>query len=58
MLGVPEGEGGVAAQAGELLVCGSVTTHVVVLLVILPLFLPGHLEDGNQLEEEEQYLET
>ena len=57
MLGVPEGEGGVATQAGELLVCGSVPAHVVVLLVILPLLLlllPGHLAGGDQLEEEEQ----
>ena len=49
MLGVPEGEGGVATQAGELLVCASVPAHVVVLLL-----LPGHLADGDQLEEEEQ----
>ena len=59
MLGVPEGEGGVATQAGAgvLLQCGSVPAHVVVLLVILPLLLlllPGHLAGGDQLEEEEQ----
>ena len=57
MLGVPEGEGGVATQAGVLLQCGSVPRHVVVILVILPLLLlqlPGHLADGDQLEEQEQ----
>ena len=57
MLGVPEGEGGVATQAGVLLQCASVPAHVVVLLVILPLLLlqlPGHLADGDQLEEQEQ----
>ena len=53
MLGVPEGEGGVAALAGELLVCGSVSTHVVHVLVTLLLLLPTHLEDGDQLEEQE-----
>ena len=54
VLCVPEGEGGVATQAGELLVCASVPAHVVVLLVILPLLHPGHLAEGDQLEEEEQ----
>ena len=49
VLRVPEGEGGAAAQAGELLVCASVPTHVVVLLVTFPLLLPAH-----QLEKEEQ----
>ena len=55
MLGVPEGEGGVATQAGVLLQCAIVPAHVVVLLVILPLLLlPCHLADGDQLEEQEQ----
>ena len=52
VLGVPEGEGGVATQAGELLVCASVPAHVVVPLLLL--LLPGHLSDGDQLEEQEQ----
>ena len=56
MLCVPVGKGGVATQAGELLVCASVPAHVVVLRVkvTLLLLLHGHLADGDQLEEEEQ----
>ena len=49
VLGVPEGEGGAAAQAGVLPRCASVPAHVVVLLVTFPLLLPVH-----QLEKEEQ----
>ena len=52
VLRVPEGEGGVATQAGELLVYASVPAHVVVPLLLL--LLPGHLADGDQLEEQEQ----
>ena len=54
---VPVGEGGAPTQAGVLLQRASVPAHVVVLLVILPLLLlllPGHLAEGDQLEEEKQ----
>ena len=52
VLCVPEGEGGAATQAGVLLQRASVPAHVVVPLLLL--LLPGHLADGDQLEEQEQ----
>ena len=56
VLCMPVGEGGTPTQAGVLLQCASVPAHVVVLrvMVTLLLLLPGHLAEGDQLEEEKQ----
>ena len=58
VLRAPVGEDSVATDACGIRVCTNVPAHIVVVTLVTLLLLPGHLADGDQLEEEEQYLET